>query len=389
MPLRKVLSEREEELPRGELGKLLQVAVERKDVISFGPGEPDFPTPKHIIKAAQSALSKGFTHYSPPAGRQDLREEISKKLKRENKISVEPEEIIVTAGSTEGILLSMLSVVDPGEFVLVPDPGFIAYIPVVEMLNGYPVSIPMYEKNGWQFDPDDIKKLLTEPERTRAIILNTPANPTGVVYSKNILEEIADIAVDNELLIVSDEAYEKFVYSGKHVSIASLNGMKDYVLTLNTFSKTYGMAGFRLGYAAGPKKIIDAMKDLHIYSSICAPTPSQLAGLSALRGPQNHVKKIISEYKKRRDLIVKRINEISGLQCLSPQGSFYCFAKYDLKMSSTDLSETILKKAKVAVIPGHDFGRYGEGYIRFSFATSTKNIENGMDRIEKFFNSLL
>lgn len=388
MPVRKILSEREEELPGGILGKLLKVAVERKDVISFGPGEPDYLPPKHIIKAAQEALKKGYTHYSPPAGRMELLEELAKKLKKENKVSVSPEDIIVTAGSTEAIFLSLLTLVDPGEFVMVPDPGFIIYIPDVEMLNGYPVSIPMYEKNGWQFDPDDIRKLITEPKKLKAIILNTPANPTGVVYSRKVLEEIADIAIDNDLIIISDEAYEKFVYSGKHISIGSLNGMENHVITTNTFSKTYGMAGFRVGYAAGPRKIIEAMKDLHVYSSISAATPCQMAAVAALKGPQTHIKKIVSDFKKRMKLIVKRINEIDKLQCLEPQGAFYCFARYDLKMDSTKLAEEILAKAKVAVIPGHDFGRFGEGYLRFSYATSLPKIEEGMDRVEKFFSKL-
>jgi aspartate/methionine/tyrosine aminotransferase len=333
-------------------------------------------------------LQKGFTHYSPPAGREELREAIAVKLKKENKISADPEDIIVTVGSTEGILLTLLSIVDPGEFVMVPDPGFIVYIPMVEMLNGYPVSIPMYEKDDWQFDPDNIKKEFTEPKKVKAIILNTPANPTGAVYTRNVLEEIADIVVDEKILVISDEAYEKFVYSGKHISIGSLNGMHEYVMTLNTFSKTYGMAGFRVGYATGPRKIIEAMNSLHVYTSISPSTPCQMAAVAALKGPQNSIKKIVSEFKKRRDLITKRINEVPKLQCIEPQGAFYVFARYDLKMDSTKLAETMLEKAKVAVIPGHDFGRYGEGYIRFSFATSRKNIEQGMDRVEKFFKNL-
>ncbi|MFQ6020801.1 MAG: pyridoxal phosphate-dependent aminotransferase [Candidatus Aenigmatarchaeota archaeon] len=382
MPLRKTLSEREEELPMGSMGKLLKIAVEKKDIISFGPGEPDYLPPEHIIKAAQRALKKGFTHYSPPAGRIELIEEIVKKLKRENNINLIPKEVIVTTGSTEAIMLALMCVIDPGECVLVPDPGFITYIPTVEILNGYPISMPLFERNGFQFDTDQIRKIAEKTKRIRAMILNSPSNPTGTVYTKKVLEELADIANENDLLIISDEAYEKFVYRGSHISIGSLKGMKNRVLTLQSFSKTYGMAGFRVGYAAGPKKIIDAMKKLHIYSTLCTPTVSQIAAISALTGSQAEIKRNVTEYNKRRRFMVKRINEIDHLSCLEPEGSFYAFVNFDLKMNSIKFSELLLKKAKVAVVPGRDFGRYGEGYVRFSYATSMKNIEEGMNRIE-------
>jgi aspartate/methionine/tyrosine aminotransferase len=383
-PLRSVISEREVELPKAEMENLLKVAVERKDVISLGPGEPDFGPPKHVLSAAKLALDRGFTHYSPVEGRKELREAIAKKLKRENRISVSPDDVLVTCGSSEAIMLAMLATVDPGEAVLVPDPGYVEYIPIVEMLNGAALSIPIRPNEGWQIAPEGVLWQLKEPQRVRAIILNSPANPTGAVYTKKTLEAIADIAVEYDLLIISDEAYEKFVYGKtQHVSPASLNGMADYVLTLQSFSKTYGMAGFRVGYAAGPPKVIKAMTDLHVYSTICAPTISQMAALAALKGPQGDIRKHVAEYHRRRDYVCKRLSELDQFTCVKPEGAFYVFAKYAANMRSKEFSRWLLEKAKVAVVPGRDFGRYGEGYVRFSFATDFNLIKKAMDRVER------
>lgn len=380
-PLRSIISERESELPEGEMEKLMKILVENKNIISLGPGEPDFSPPKHVINAVKKCAAK-YTHYSTSEGRKELREAIAKKLKKENKIDASRENIVVTCGSSEAIVLALMSVVDPGEAVLVPDPGFVAYIPSVEMLNGVPISIPSRMEDKWMVNPDAIKFQLKEPKRCRAIILNTPNNPTGAVYPRSILEEIAGIAIENDLLIISDEAYEKFVYNGKHISIGSLNGMEDYVLTLQSFSKTYGMAGFRVGYASGPEKIINAMRTLHVYTSLCAPTLSQMAALSALKGKQEYAKHV-KEYEKRRTFIHKRLNEIKGFHVSNPEGAFYAFAKYDFKMNSKQFCHWLIKNAKVSCVPGSDFGRYGEGFVRFSYATKFDKIKIAMDRIEK------
>ncbi len=382
MTLRGIVSERADTLPEEEIGSLLKIAAERKDIISLGPGEPDFTPPKHVINAACSAIKKGFTHYSPVEGRMELLQAISKKLKSENKIDVPPEQVVVTNGSNEAIMLSLLSIIDPGESCFVPDPGFLAFIPMVEMLNGYPISMPLRYEKDFQADVSDLKKLV-EPKKTKAIIVNTPSNPTGTVFPKKVLEEIASFAVENNLLIISDEAYEKFVYDTNHISIGSLNGMANYVLTLQSFSKSYGMPGFRVGYAAGPSKIIKAMRYLHIFVSLSAPTPSQFAAVAALEGPQTSVKKHVDEYNKRRVFLTKRINELEGFECKEPQGAFYIFAKYDYKMKSREFASWLLKNAKVAVVPGADFGKYGEGFLRFSFATKLNLIEKAMDRIER------
>jgi aminotransferase len=381
--LRNIISEREIELPTLTIGKLLKIAEEDKTCISLGPGEPDFTSPPNIIKAAKKALDNKMTHYSPVAGRHDFKEAVIKKLKKENKIHAKPENIIVTTGSTEAIALALMCCIDPGEGVLIPDPGFLAYKPTVEILNGMPLSIPLLFEDGFQIDVKKADKALI-PEKTKALIINTPSNPTGTVFKKKILEQIADFAVENNLLIISDEAYEHFVYGkAKHVSIGSLNGMEDYVLTLHSFSKTYAMPGFRLGYAAGPERLIEAMTKLHICTTLCAPTVSQIAGIEALKGPQTAVEKMRREYDRRRKLIVKRLNEIKGFECIEPEGAFYAFPKFSFKMSSLKFSEWLLKNAKVAVVPGTEFGRCGEGFVRCSYATSYDKIKIAMDRIEK------
>ena len=383
-PKKNIISEREMELPVSTIGELIKLAEESKGIISLGPGEPDFDSPKNIIDAACKKLKDGFTHYSPPGGRTDLREALSKKLKRENRIDISPDQIIVTCGSTECILLSLICMIDPGEGVLIPDPGFLAYKPTIEILNGMPISVPHHERDGFQFNVEEAKKIIV-PEKTNVIIINSPSNPMGVVFGKKVMEEIADFAVENDLIIISDEAYEKFVYDGeKHISIGSLNGMEKRVITLQSFSKTYAMPGFRIGYAAGPPELINAMKKVHIYSSICAPTISQLAAIEALRGPQVQVKKMVKEYDRRRKMIIKRINDIPGFSCINPKGAFYAFPNIKkFKKKSLDFSKWLLKEAMVATVPGTEFGKMGEGYIRCSYATEYNKIKTAMDRIER------
>jgi len=366
----------------------MRLAVEGKDIISLGPGEPDFTTPQHIIDFACEKLNKGYTHYSSPAGRTSLKKVIAKKLKKDNKIKVTPEEIIVTCGSQEALFLATLALIDPGEKVLVPDPGFLAYIPMVETVTGVPVSVPVLEEEGFEYNPDTIKKLVDK--RTRILLINTPNNPTGRILKKKTLEDLADIVVDNELIIFSDEAYEKFVYDkNKHISIGSLNGMEDNVVTFQSFSKSYAMAGFRVGYAAGPKDIIESMTRMHIYAGLCSPTVSQLAAIKALEGNQKCVKEMRDEYDRRRKLIIKRLKEIPKITCLKPEGAFYAFPNIkELKMKSTEVVHFFLKKAKVLTVPGTEFGKYGEGYIRLSYATAYEKVEEALNRIEKVIKKL-
>ncbi|MCD6226290.1 MAG: pyridoxal phosphate-dependent aminotransferase [Candidatus Aenigmarchaeota archaeon] len=382
------ISERFLNLPSSIFAKIMKIASEDKSVISLGPGEPDFTTPKHIIKYAKKKLSEGYTHYSAPDGRDELKEAIVKKVRKENKIKASSDEVIVTCGSQEALFLGVLSLIDPGEKVLVPDPGFLAYIPMIETINGVPVSVPLLEDEGFEFNPDTVKKLIDK--RTRILLINTPSNPTGRVLKKKTLEELADIAIDNNLIIFSDEAYENIIYDNqKHISIGSLNGMKNHVISLFTFSKTQAMAGWRLGYAVGPKDIIQSMVKMHIYTTVCAPTIAQIAGYKALTSKQDYIEKMRKEYDRRRKLIIKRLEEIPRISCLKPEGAFYAFPNIkELGMSSIKVSDFFLKKAKVLTVPGTEFGKYGEGYIRLSYATEYKKIEEALDRIEKAIRSL-
>lgn len=381
------VSERELELPKLEIGKLLELAAEKPEVLNLGPGEPDFPLPKKLVQAlAKLSKEKTINRYAPPSGFLELRKAISEKLKKENKIRhAEPERIVVTAGSQEAILLASAATLCAAEGVLLPNPSFMGYFPTIELLDALPIFFPVKEENGFEPRVEEIEKAIL-PKKTKAIILNSPANPTGNVIKKSTWEEIADIAVEHDLYIFSDEAYEKFVYDdAKHFSPASLNGMEEYVFTFQSFSKTFAMCGFRLGYALAPSvELAEAMSKEHIFSTICAPRISQLLALEALKLGSNWINATIKEYDKRRRFILKRLNEI-GLSTPEPKGAFYAFSNIKkFETNSKKFAYELLKKAKVAVIPGVDFGTGGEGYIRLSYATSMQIIEKAMDKIEVF-----
>lgn len=380
--LRKIVSEREEELPRLIIGRMLKIVEEDKSYLSLGPGEPDFDAPPNVIRAAKKALDRGLTHYSPTGGREDLIEAVVEKAKKENRIKAGPENVVITTGSTEGIMLSLMCTMDPGEAIMIPDPGFLAYRPTVEVLNGEVISVFLHEDDGFQLNLERTARKIV-PEQTRAIIINTPANPTGAVYTRETLEEVADFAVQNDLLIISDEAYEKFVYGGaKHVSIGSFNGLEDRVITLHSFSKTFAMPGFRVGYAIAPEKLAEAMKKVHIFTTLSTPTISQVAAVEALKHSRRHVERMLKEYDRRRKMIIRRLNEIPGVRCIKPHGAFYAFPNISsFGMSSLKFAERMLEK-KVLVMPGTEFGAGGEGFIRCSYATDYKKIEAALDRME-------
>jgi aspartate/methionine/tyrosine aminotransferase len=328
-------------------------------------------------------LDRGFTHYTAIGGMLDVKEVIAKKLRKENKIKVNPEQIIITVGAKESILLSLMTFIDPGESVIVPNPGYLAYIPMVESLNGVPLSVQLNQDEGFEYNLDKVKQLM-HPKKTRILILNSPSNPTGTVFSKKKLEEIADFVVEHGLIVISDEAYEKFVYDNtKHVSIGSLNGMEDYVISIFSFSKTYAMPGFRVGYAAGPENAIKAMTRLKLGTTLSTPTISQLSAIKALQGTQAPVRKMIKEYNRRRKLVMKRLDEIPGFKTLEPKGAFYVFPNIrSFGMTSVEFARFLLRNAKVLVVPGTEFGKYGEGFIRISYATAYNLIEKAMDKIE-------
>ncbi|MEK6826128.1 MAG: aminotransferase class I/II-fold pyridoxal phosphate-dependent enzyme [Nanoarchaeota archaeon] len=376
------ISERELELPDAVIGQLLQIAAERKEVISLSVGEPDFIAPKPIRDYTKKIVDKA-THYSPTEGRHDLREAICRKLRKDNKIKCNTENILVGCGSQQVIFAALSASLDVTEQVVLPSPCYLAYIPQIELVNGVPVLFPLKEEDEWEINPDNLKKAI-DKKKTKIILINTPSNPTGNVLSKKVLEEIADIAVEYDLWIFSDEAYEKLIYDKKHVSIGSFNGMDDYVVTFQTFSKSYAMCGYRLGYACGSENLIKAMTKISHYITLAAPTISQLVAIKALQIGGKYTEIMRNEYDRRRRFLVKRLNEL-GLTTCMPHGAFYAFSNIShLNKDSYSFAKSLLNKAKVAVVPGREFGNYGEGYVRFSYATELSKIKIALERIEKF-----
>lgn len=377
------ISEREEDLPELEIEKLLEIAVEHKEIISLGPGEPDFPAAKEIVEYTKKIANK-VNHYSPPGGRKELKEAIAKKLKKENRIDVDPNQIVVTCGSQEALMLAAASCLDVSEQILLPNPGFMGFLPTFELFNANPRFIELKEETGYSINPDQVRKAI-DKKKTKVLLINSPANPTGNVLSREILEELADIAIEYNLTIFSDEAYEKIIYDqAKHISIGSLKGMSQHVATFQSFSKTAAMCGYRIGYMAAPHSLAEAVKKTHVFTTICAPTISQMLAVKALSMGDRYVKKMVKEYDRRRRLIVPRLNEM-GISTPMPKGAFYAFGNISaFDNNSKKFCLRMIKKAKVAAVPGIDFGPAGEGHIRFSFATDYKLIEKALDRIEPF-----
>jgi len=372
------ISEREVDLPKVIAGDLANILQKNKDIISLSFGEPDFKTQKEVVNYGKKFLDKS-NRYAHDKGLLKLREVITKKLKKDNQINTNPENIILTSGSQNAIFCSLLSILDPGKKIIVPSPAYLGHIPAIELVNG---SVEYAELDeDFNLDIENMKKLIDS--ETKAIMINTPNNPTGKMYSKKLIEEVADLAVENNLYVISDEAYEKITYGNKHVSIGSLNGMEKYSLTVQSFSKTYSMCGFRLGYVNAPKELAEPITKTFRYVGIAAPTISQIMGYEAMRLGDKYIGKICKEYDRRRKFIVKRLNGMN-LTTRMPEGAFYAFANISsYSKESVDFTKMLIKKARVAVIPGTEFGKFGENYVRLSFATSMNLIEKAMNRIEK------
>ena len=379
------LSDRLELVNPSEIRKLFDLAQGVEGLISLGIGEPDFDTPEHIKEYAKEALDKGMTHYGPNAGLMMLREALAWKLREQNGIDADPKtQIMVTVGANQAFLMGFAAFLKDGEEVLIPSPMFVSYAPTVLLAGGKPVEVPTHEENEFRLSVDDLKKHVTE--KTRALIINSPNNPTGAVLTRKDLEEIADFAVEHDLMVFSDEVYEHFVYDGaKNYSIASLDGMFERTLTINGFSKTFAMTGWRLGFVAAPEWIIERMTRFQMYNSTCPVTFAQYAAAKALKDERSWkaVEEMRREYERRRDLVWKRLNEM-GLPTVKPKGAFYIFPRVkDTGLTSKEFSELMLLEAKVAVVPGSAFGSAGEGYIRISYATAYEKLEEAMDRMEK------
>lgn len=356
------------------------------NVVDFGAGEPDFDTPENVKEAAVRALREGFTKYTAGTGIPELKKAICEKLRRENDIEYQPDEIVVSCGAKHCLFNIMQAMLGPGDEVLIPVPYWVSYVEQVKLAGATPVLV---KGGGLKVTADDLKAKLTE--RTKMLILNSPNNPSGEVYSRQELKELADLALSRWFYIISDEVYEKFVYQGRHWSIASLDeGLKDLVITVNGASKTYAMTGWRIGYMAGPKEIMEACSKLQDHTTSNPNSIAQRAALEALTGPQERVVEMVKEFDRRRRYMVERLNTFKGFNCPMPEGAFYAFPNVEGLLGKTwktseALALELLQEAKVAVVPGSAFGL--EGHIRLSYATSMENIEKGLDQVEAFLSS--
>lgn len=381
--INKMLNKRVKQIKPSGIRKFFDIAATMEGVVSLGIGEPDFPTPTHVRDVGiQSILEKG-TAYTANVGLIELRRSISKYLERRFDLEYNPEnQVLVTVGASEAVDLALRAVVEPGDEVLVPEPTYVSYAPTAVLAGGVAVPVPTYEKDDFRLTADVIKSLITP--KTKAIVFCYPNNPTGAVMEKQDLREIAEVLRQHDILVISDEVYAELVYGITHTSIASLPGMAERTLVINGFSKAFAMTGWRLGFACGPVELIDAMKKIHQYVIMCAPTMSQWAAIEALDNGMPEVEKMVAEYDRRREVIVGGFRNM-GLSCFEPKGAFYCFPRIsDFGLSSDDFCTKLLETEKVAVVPGSAFGASGEGFIRCSYAYSVEAIEEALRRIERF-----
>ncbi|ODS41981.1 MAG: aromatic amino acid aminotransferase [Candidatus Altiarchaeales archaeon IMC4] len=379
-----MISKRVRETPFSGIRKFFDMVQETEGVVSLGVGEPDFPTPEPLKDAGIRAIESDNTAYTSNYGLIELREKISKKLKDKNGISANPKnEVLVTAGTSEALDLAFRAILNPGDEVIVPEPSYVSYKPCVWFANCTPVAVPTFEENEFRITSQDIEKRITK--KTRAIVVASPNNPTGSVLTKKDLEDIAGLAVENNLVVISDEIYEELIYDGrKHYSIGSFPGMEDRTITINGFSKSYAATGWRIGYAAGNHEFIEAMMKIHQYAMLCAPSVSQYAMLGAF-DCENEVKGMVREYDHRRKLLVKGLNAIQGISCIMPAGAFYVFPNIKKTgLKSEEFAQRLLKEAKVATVPGSTFGQSGEGYVRCSYSVSRETITEALEKIEGF-----
>jgi aspartate aminotransferase len=366
------------------------------DVVDFGVGEPDFDTPENVKQAGIKAIQSGCTKYTPAGGTDELKEAVVEKLKKDNGLSYEKSQVIISCGAKHSLYNIAEALFDPGDEVIIPAPYWVSYPDQVLLNDATPVIVETTEKEGFRISAEKLEKAVTR--RTKAIILNSPSNPTGLAYDKKTLEEVAAVAVKHKIYVISDEIYEKLVYDGfKHYSIASLGAeIKELTIVVNGVSKSYAMTGWRIGYAAGPRDVITAMANIQSQSTSNPSSISQKAALEALRGPQDFLPVMNAEFDKRRKYMVERLNRMNGISCLMPVGAFYAFpnvAKLNGRSAagktiknSSDLAGYLLESAKVALVSGDSFG--ADAYIRLSYATSMENIKKGLDRIEEAVSAL-
>jgi len=382
--LKAFVSSRLEPVKESAIRKFIELASKSKDIVHFEHGEPSFSTPEHIVEAAIKAMKDGLTHYGPTPGLPELRRAISEKLTRENRIPVEgPEEVLVVLGTQEAMFLTALAFLQPGDEALVLDPYYPAYFEETLIAGAKSVAVPLRADSGYRIEGKHLEEYVTP--RTKVMWLNSPINPTGHVFSKRDLEEVAAVAERNDLLVFTDEIYEKLVYDGaEHVSIGCMPGMEDRVITANGFSKSYAMAGWRIGYVAADKRLIDQMSKLHYYAVLCPSTIAQKAALAALNGPQDCVREMVREYDRRRMTVLETLRKIDGISYVPPRGAFYVFPNVS-RFSENDeiVAETLIREFSVATVPGSGFGRGGAGHLRLSYSVAMTEIEEGLARFQK------
>ena len=381
--MRNFISHRVQSVPPSGIRRFFDIAATMKNVISLGIGEPDFVTPEPILKAGMASLQHGDTHYTSNSGILELRQAVTRNLKRLYGVDYDPEtEILITVGVSEALYLALTAILDPGDEVIVPQPCFVAYTAEVVFAGGVPVTIATKVEDNFQVTAEAIERTITP--RTKALLIGYPNNPTGAVMSRENLIQIGELAEKHDLVVISDEIYDRLVYDGAHVCFAALPGMRARTITLGGFSKGYAMTGWRLGYAAAPAELLAAMRKIHQYTIMSAPTTAQVAGVEALNNGEKFVQEMVAEYDRRRRLLVSGLNTL-GLDCFEPKGAFYAFPSVAKSgMDEEGFAESLLQEEQVAVVPGSAFGESGKGFVRLCYATAYEKIEEALNRMERF-----
>ncbi len=385
--MRNPLSDKIVSIEPSGIRKFFDIVNEMKDAISLGVGEPDFDTPWHIREEGIYSLERGRTFYTSNAGLKELKEEIAAYLDRRFDLPYDPgHEIVVTIGGSEAIDAAFRAMLNPGDEVLLPQPSYVSYEPCIVLADGVPVPIALREEDGFKLTKELLLGAITD--KTKILVMPFPNNPTGAIMTKEDLEEIVDVIIEKDLFVISDEIYSELTYGSNHVSIASFPGMKERTIVINGFSKSYAMTGWRLGYACGPRVIMDQILKIHQYAIMCAPTTSQYAAVSALKKGDADVERMRTAYNQRRNYLMRRFDKM-GLQCFEPFGAFYVFPSIKVfGLTSEEFATRLLQQEKVAVVPGTAFGTSGEGYVRISYAYSIEDLKEALERVEHFIAGL-
>ena len=365
------------------LAKARRLEAEGRDIIHLEIGEPDFDTPSNVVQAGVEALENGHTHYGPSPGLMEVRERIAEEVSQTRGISVTADNVVITPGGKPIMFFSILALVDEGDEVLYPNPGFPIYESMIRFVGGVPVPMKLPESRDFNVDVEEVASQITS--KTKLMIVNSPNNPCGSIIEKREQQELADLAKEHDIMVLSDEIYIRFLYEGQHHSISSFPGMRERTIILDGFSKTYAMTGWRIGFGVMPQELVEPISRLSTNSVSCTASFTQMAVLEAMQGPQDDADSMVAEFKRRRDIIVNGLNRIPGIRCAMPKGAFYVFPSIKgTGMTSREFADGLLEDAGVACLAGESFGEYGKGCVRFSFANSAENIEGALERIERF-----